>query len=132
MQKFNKLWLIVIVPAIVFLLLIAGVWAVSLDQRAKIADEILFGKSKSVFSEQIITAALSARFPNGSDPKELQSFVESFPYGHCEQSPSKKALECTLTLSGTVCVATVLKISSDVAASGEIQRIQVKLEGVSC
>ncbi len=131
MTKFNKLWLIVIVPAIVFLLLIAGLWAVSLDQRAKIAEEILFRKSESTSSEQIVSAALSARFPIGSNLKELQSFVESFPYGHCEQR-NPKLVECALTLSGTVCVATVLKIWSDVGANGEIQRVQGKTEGVSC
>lgn len=133
MRKMSKWWFVVVVlallPTLYFLGLLGVAWIFSFDYKAKIAEAILFNP-RGELNNPVITAALAARFPAGSDLQDVQVFVKMLN-GRCEYG-QKGTAYCTLPASGTICVVSVIKITATVSANGTVENIVAERDGQSC
>ena len=123
----------------------------SFDRAAKIAQAVLYLPNGNP-DEQAFSAALSARFPNGSAADKLTHFVTSVG-GTCFEGPAKfttycggapetrpaqcatqvnDALHCTIPVAGTICAVYKLEFQSQLSPTRAISNIVTHGKADTC
>lgn len=133
MRKMSK-WslvrvLLALLSALYFLGVLGVAWIFTFDHKAKIAESILYNPEGEL-NKQVVTAALTARFPAGSNLQDVLLFVEMLD-GRCEHD-QKGTTYCTLPVSGTICVVSIIKITVTVSANGAVENIVAESDGQFC
>jgi hypothetical protein len=81
------------------------------DHHKQVASAIL-SDPKGKLDDNALTAALLTKFPVGSSPVPLESFVKTL-HGKCSPN-SHGGILCSIPLSGTICVSYSVNIEADV------------------
>ncbi|MCQ8129305.1 hypothetical protein [Methylomonas rivi] len=130
MKKFNKLRLLLVIPACLMLAAVAGIFMISFDHKSNVAEAILFDTKDDALRDKILLSAITTHFPIGSDFKNVRSFVEKLD-GHCENRTTG-SVDCSIGLTATICVSTTLHILANVSADGTISNISAESRFMAC
>jgi hypothetical protein len=128
-KKINKGWLLLIVPILIILVPLLGLYIFSYDNSAKFAQALIFEKGDN---DQLITSVLNLRFPAGSSVNEVERFVISIDkYSRCKQGQPSKMV-CSFGLQGVICSATTIEITVDMTSDEKIKDLNAKSVGNFC
>ena len=114
----------------VMLLLIASISACSTNNREPIAMATLFGEPGTNGPLPALTGALNAKFPTGSEVRELKDYVLQL-HGSCGEKKPDGTLTCSLIESSTVCVRASISVTVKISSLDKINGIEARryLEG---
>ncbi|MYN16383.1 hypothetical protein GTP81_06420 [Rugamonas sp. FT107W] len=129
MRKPNKWWLLLFVPVILVALPIGVLYWSAFDNTEKIVHALLF-RANGDLDEKIFLAAMTGRFPKGTEVRELIAFITAFK-GQCKAGSNDK-LNCSLDVSGAFCVATKMQIDVKTTADGKIEEFNAVEYFIGC
>ena len=129
MRKPSKWWLLLLVPTILVAFPIVVLYGSSFDNTEKLVHVLLF-QANGESDEKTFLAAMTARFPKGTEVRELIAFINGFN-GQCKAVGNDK-LNCSLDVSGTFCVGTKMQIDTKISANGKIEEFNVVKYFVGC
>ena len=147
MPKFSRWWLLSILPLAAW----GGYGTLSFDHSAAIAKALLYLPSSNP-DETAFAAALSAKYPDGSNEAELTNFVIGVG-GTCLEGPAQittfcggapqgrppdcarqvhDTLRCDIPVAGTVCAAYKLGVQAHLNSDRKISNIVVHGRADTC
>jgi hypothetical protein len=107
----------------------AGCNALRVDHRNAIVQALLFRPGGDI-DDHVLTGALNARFPTGTQATALGDFVETMG-GSCSRLDTGE-FSCLFDESGTFCVATKIDVKVRVDAHNAIESMAAKSYTIGC
>lgn len=129
MRRPSKWWLLLLVPTILLAFPIGVLYWSSFDNTEKLVHALLF-QANGDLDEKTFLAAMTGRFPKGTEVRELIAFITAFK-GQCNAVGNDK-LNCSLDVSGTFCVGTKMQIDAKTSADGKIEEFNAVKYFVGC
>lgn len=109
----------------VTLLLIVSISACSTNNREQIAMATLFDEPGSNGPLPVLTGALNAKFPPGSEAKQLKKYVAQL-HGSCDEKKSDDTLKCLLPESSSICVRNSISVTAKLSGLDKINGIEAR------
>ncbi|MFZ2449683.1 MAG: hypothetical protein WAW36_04090 [Methylovulum miyakonense] len=131
MRKIIKWQWFRIVLMLLLLLPVLGlggiIWFSSVDNKAKIAELILYDEHNQL-NDELFSKALAARFPRGTQLPNIEAFVQKLN-GHCTHNGKTY---CSFVMSSTFCVVTIIEIVVEVSAEKTVSGVFAKSRFMAC
>lgn len=128
MGRFGK-WRWLLYPLVLLAFLFILIHFSSFDHTSKLAQAVLF-QPNSNLDQRAFSAAINARFPPGTNPERLVTFVESLN-GYCTHNEKGK-LHCSLDESGAFCVVNKIGLDVELNDSEKIEVIKASEYFLGC